>query len=516
MRERAPLSIAVLVTVALLMAFAPRYLEHWDEIQLELGMRRFDLGWHQPHPPGYVLFELAGKLFGFLRHPGRALTLVAVAAWITIVGRALPRRSPILVLFPLLFVLSPTLLTHGSTGRTYVVESVLWVSVLLLVSREGRWVPLTMGALVGLGGGFRPTVLIWGGFALAMMLWRRRRSLTARDVIEMLGALTAAVLVWTFALGVLCGGLDRYSELSAPLLRDNVFAKSMFARGPSAVLAERLLPMVLSLPQALGPFSVVPIILLVERVRRRSAELKELDPVLFGAAIAFAFYLVMIFDSDGYSLSYVLPILTWTILALSRVRLPRVAAVSIAALLVGWAFVPHGLFKTDGVVASRGRVTALIDTRLAAIDTLPAESTLIVTGVEHLNGWNFRLIMYERPNRAVLQVVPDWFFPHVTPAHPYMLARDLEPQAVGPDGLELSSLPYFDASKPLRHVVYAVPREAPARMDASCLMRVSALPTSRGEALPHLEVGPSLRVFARGGKLFCVGSDLTQPKSGGG
>jgi hypothetical protein len=503
-RDRLPLLATCAVTVALLAFLAPRHLEHWDEIQLELGMRRYDLAWHQPHPPGYVLFVLAGRVIGLITrvaHPGRALTLLAVVGWTALIAHALPpARRFLLALVPLLFVLSPTLLVHGSTGRTYVVESTLWVAILLLARTNARWTPLALGALSGIAGGFRPTVLIWGLCAIAAMVWSRRKSLTARASIELLAALAVTMLLWIGALAILSGGLDRYSELSAPLLRDNVFAKSIFVLGPAFVFTERLPLMVAMTWSALGPFLLVPVALLVVRVRRRSS-LEDLDPLLYGALVAFVFYLLLIFDSDGYSLSYVLPVLTWTLLALARIEL-RPMALAVPLLAV-WPFVPGGVIA---VFASRARLENVCDTRLSAIDSLPAESTLVVTGVEHLLGWNFRLIMYERPNRAVLQLQPDWFIPHVRPAHPYMAARDHQPRAFGPDGLDLSTLPYFSAA-PLRHVVYAVPKEATERLDASCMARATKLTTSRGETLPVLEVGPSLRVFARGGKLFCAGSE---------
>src|SRR5258708_11986240 len=34
--------------------FVGRYLFDWDSLQFALGMQRFDLASHRPHPPGYI------------------------------------------------------------------------------------------------------------------------------------------------------------------------------------------------------------------------------------------------------------------------------------------------------------------------------------------------------------------------------------------------------------------------------------------------------------------------------
>src|SRR6266550_508496 len=54
------LALAALFLAAHL-AFLPASLEDLDSINFALGVRHFDVAHHQPHPPGYPLFILAGK-----------------------------------------------------------------------------------------------------------------------------------------------------------------------------------------------------------------------------------------------------------------------------------------------------------------------------------------------------------------------------------------------------------------------------------------------------------------------
>ena len=501
MRARAvELAVAALLLSVICFALAPSYLEHWDEVQLSLGMRRFDLAWHQPHPPGYVLFVLAGRVLGKLTgvaHPGRLLSWIATVSISSFILIQLPLtlargvRVAFAVAVALVVLLSPTLLTHVTTGRTYVVEAALWTAALLLFVTRARGGVL--GGLLGVAGGFRPTLLVWG--VALLIAWAIGR--TRRELAEAAGAFLAGASAWVVALAILCGGLGRYVALSSPLLADNVFGKSMFARGVVPVLSERLPLMLQVLWLTLGPLLVGVVALLVVRARR--PELRRLDPLLYGAALAFVFYLVMIFDSDGYALSYALPLLAWATMAAATIVPPRIAGGAFAAMAVAWVFLPGGLGTHGSVPAARARTGERCAARLAAIESLPAESTLIVTGAENLSGWSFRMIMERAPSRPILQLAYDRFFPYLAPDHPYLAARELTPMAVS-EGVDLATLPYFTA--PLRYVVFAAPKEAASRIDRSCASHTRQLASSPGETLPVIDV-VAIRVHARGGRLVC-------------
>jgi len=516
--SRVALALALIVTTSALLALRPSQLEHWDEIQIELGMRRFDLVWHEPHPPGYVLFVLSGRALGFLTkvaHPGRLLSLLASLVWVTLVARRLPKATHALARWgfvlaaPMVLVLSPTFLAHATGGRTYLVESTLWLSILLLVSTappESRFAPLGLGPLVGLGGGFRPTVLAWGLAATAYFLYTRRARITRRQSLELVIALVGSVGVWVLALGILCGGLARYASASRPLLRDNVWAKSVFAKGPG-VLFERFPAMVGLLWDAMGPLLPIAAALIVFRViKRRESTLSPFDPLLYGSALSFLLYLSLIFDSDGYALSYAMPLVTWTILAGATwcvERRPLVVASSFATIVAVWCVLPLGLASKKSVPATRARLRARADARFAALRTLDASSTLVTTGQEHPWGFSFRMIQYEAPELALLQLAHDPYIVGLSSDRPYLAAIDRAPFGVGPDGVDLATLPFFSPTRPLRRVVLAVPKEAPIRMSPSCRAIARVLRTSEGEELPVVELGADLHVRVRAGRLEC-------------
>lgn len=501
--DRVSVLAAAALAAAGLTALSPRLMEHWDEVQLELGMRRFDLAWHEPHPPGYVLFVLAGRIVSWTGalHPGRVLSLLATLVWLALVARHLPESSrptrharPFVVASTVF--LSPTLFLYATTGRTYVVEAVLWVATLLALAAERR---TTAAALAGVGGGFRPTVLVFGVVALAGSSLRADRRSRARAAL----ALVASAAVWILALAILCGGLSRYLALSAPLLSGNVMSKSIFAIGPRAIFLGRLPLMLQSVWDGAGAtLLLVPFALLA---RRRSAAIRRLDPLLYGAGIAFAFYLLTIYDSSGYSLSYVLPLLTWTIVASSalvaeRAVRPLHVAALLTAVLALWLVLPGGMASERTVLAHRARVQARAAARLAELEKLPARSTLIVTGAETFVGWSFRVAMYEDPSRPTVQLSRDRFVAALTAERPYLAAVDRRTTAVS-DG-DVTALPFF-RDAPLRYVVFTAPAEVTARLDPSCIAAAKPVITTEGDSMPVLEPSATLRVRIENGRLVC-------------
>ncbi|MEK7784973.1 MAG: glycosyl transferase, partial [Chloroflexota bacterium] len=68
-----------LFTVLSRLPFRARVLYNWDAVQFALALREFDVAKHQPHPPGYVLYVLMGRLVdGLLHDPNASYVTLAV------------------------------------------------------------------------------------------------------------------------------------------------------------------------------------------------------------------------------------------------------------------------------------------------------------------------------------------------------------------------------------------------------------------------------------------------------
>src|SRR5882757_8262873 len=100
-----------------------------DSVNFGLALRRFDLSVHQPHPPGYYLYVLLGRLINGIVHDANlALVLLSIAASCGVIlmiykmvaewfGLREARLSSLIFLF------SPLAWFHGIVALTYSVEA---------------------------------------------------------------------------------------------------------------------------------------------------------------------------------------------------------------------------------------------------------------------------------------------------------------------------------------------------------------------------------------------------------
>ena len=169
-----------LVTLLSRWPYRARMLYNWDAVQFALALREFDIAKHQPHPPGYLLYVLLGRLlntwFGdpTFAYVGLAMLFSAgttlVVYWL---GTRLYDRVVASAAAALLAV-SPLFWFYGSVGLTYAGEAfgASLVAVYAYGALKGSSRALYLGALtLGLMGGMRQSVLVllfplWLGSAL--------------------------------------------------------------------------------------------------------------------------------------------------------------------------------------------------------------------------------------------------------------------------------------------------------------------------------------------------------------
>lgn len=201
--------------------FRSRFLYHWDSVNFALGLRRYDVLLHQPHPPGYFLYVMLGRLVHLVVGDANAslvwISVVAsgvAAVGIFSLGRTVWGRRCGAVA-ALLFLTSPLFWFHGEVALSYMVEVPLVTVIALLCYRHWTgaddrvWLSAVM---LGLAGGFRPDALV-----LLLPLWlastwrfRWRRTILAA------GLLALTVLAWFLPMVMLTGGFARYwAALSA-------------------------------------------------------------------------------------------------------------------------------------------------------------------------------------------------------------------------------------------------------------------------------------------------------------
>jgi hypothetical protein len=209
------------------------FLVNWDSVQYALGVRDFDLGAHQPHPPGYIGYEWLGGLVAHLTgNVPAALTLMSVvsgalapALLYVLARRMLPVRYALAA--ALLFGFSPLLWHYSGVALTYAPEVALSLPFVLLAhraSREARLVDLLgAAACFALLGSVRQSAILM----LAPLWPLALRPFPRRAKIGATAALVAGCLAWTIPLMWASGGPIAYVR-EARDLADLAVARTAF------------------------------------------------------------------------------------------------------------------------------------------------------------------------------------------------------------------------------------------------------------------------------------------------
>ena len=186
-----------------------------DSIQYVLGLLHYDVRLHQPHPPGYFLFVMAGRLanlvFGDPNRSFVALNVVfsALCVWVVfelgfeVFGRESGLAAAVL------FAVSPTVWFHGEVALSNMLDCFLVgiLAILCWKTLQGQHrVSYLSAAILGLAGGVRPNTLAFMFplflFSIARTGWRR--------IALSIAVLLVVVATWYFPMVHLSGGLTAY------------------------------------------------------------------------------------------------------------------------------------------------------------------------------------------------------------------------------------------------------------------------------------------------------------------
>ncbi len=234
-------------TAVLRLPFAARRMWDHDSIQFALGVERYDLAAHHPHPPGYPLYIAILKVLAACGVPsldgmvalsvlaeaiGAALMVLLVARLVggagagTKAGEApggerLDERAAVVAgLFAAaLYATNPILWFYGELPLVYAVEAGMTVAVAYAALRMGDGTGAFLGAcaLFALVGGIRQSTMILLAPLMMYGAWRawRRGRLPLRWMAVGAGVCGALVLAWFVPMCALAGGYGEYRRISA-------------------------------------------------------------------------------------------------------------------------------------------------------------------------------------------------------------------------------------------------------------------------------------------------------------
>jgi len=204
-----------LAALLLRLPFASRHLYHWDSVNYALSLERYDVRLHQPHPPGYFLYSMLGKLVNrVLPDANAALVAISIVFGALGIGAfyllALKLvNRPVAIAASLLALSSPLLWFEGEVALNYSLDFFLVsLTVLLLIKQwqgnRGLW--FWSAFALGVTGGVRLHDIVFLGplwlLALVRLNWKQR-------LLSLL-TLVMVVLAWFIPMTALSGGLSAY------------------------------------------------------------------------------------------------------------------------------------------------------------------------------------------------------------------------------------------------------------------------------------------------------------------
>lgn len=190
-RERLTFWIVAATCAATRFLAMARSLWDWDEALFCLGMRSYDVTSHHPHPPGFPVYIVAGKLVRLLVHSDfRALQAINLAAGVLLfpamflLARELRLRPLTATIAGALCAFFPNVWFFGGTAFSDVPSIVLVVFAVAMLLRGCRDANayLAGALLLALAAGIRPQNLLIGLVPGAMATWYRARA-SWRDVV---------------------------------------------------------------------------------------------------------------------------------------------------------------------------------------------------------------------------------------------------------------------------------------------------------------------------------------------
>jgi hypothetical protein len=195
--------------------FRSQFLYHWDSVNFALSLEHYDVRLHQPHPPGYILYSMLGRLINLVVHDANA-SLVWISLLSGVLGvvalywlGAIMFDRQVGTAAALLALTNPMHWFYSEIALSYALEFLLVTIVAGLCYLQftgSRRIWPWSAILLGVAGGVRQNDLVFlfpvWLLSLYDLSWRQRAA-----SIAILGMVVAA---WGWPMAALSGGPAGY------------------------------------------------------------------------------------------------------------------------------------------------------------------------------------------------------------------------------------------------------------------------------------------------------------------
>ncbi len=374
--------------LALHLPFLPPSLEDLDSINFALGLRQFDVSQHQPHPPGYPLFILLGKL---LHAAGlsevHALSLLGVVAGALAILALMAlfealdveaTSEPLTWLATLVVAVSPLFWFTAArplSDMTGLAAS-LGVQALLVTAASAGGV-IAAAFLAAFAAGIRSQV-VW--LTLPLLIFavaRLPRDARGRGAFGALLAYIAGGLAWAVPLVVISGGPAAYMKVFYSQGAEDLSGVAMLATTPTVRQLVKALQYGFVAPWGEWPLATGALILAAAGLVYMALRARR---ALLLLAVAFGPYLLFdLLFQETITTRYALPLIVPVgyLAVQGAAWLPRPLAVVLGlTLVVGGAYVSdramYGFASMDApAFRMLGDMHAAVHPDDAAVPTSP-------------------------------------------------------------------------------------------------------------------------------------------------
>jgi len=224
------------LTILTRIPFTSKLLYHMDSVHFALALKNYDITVHQPHPPGYFLYVMLGRLVNlFIKNANSTFIFISILfSGLTVmavyyIGKEIFDKKTGTIA-ALIALTSPNLWFHGEVALTYVVEAFFSSFVALMCWRilkgEHKYLWLSVIAL-GIAGGIRQNTVV---FLLPLWLFSVK-GVPLRKIIASIGLLGIVCLFWFIPMVWMTGGWHAYNEALRELWLFHTGHVSVFEQG---------------------------------------------------------------------------------------------------------------------------------------------------------------------------------------------------------------------------------------------------------------------------------------------
>ncbi len=228
--------IIFFVTIITRIPFTSKFLYHLDSVHFALALEKYDITTHQPHPPGYFLYVMLGRLLNLFIGDANTVfvTISIIFSGLTVVAiyylgkEMFDRKTGIIA--ALFAIASPNMWFHGEVALTYIVEAFFSALIAFLCWRiyKGEHKYLWLSVIVlGIAGGIRQNTLV---FLFPLWLFSIK-GMPLKKIIASFALLGIVCLSWFIPMIQMAGGYEVYREAFRELWLFNTGYESVFDKG---------------------------------------------------------------------------------------------------------------------------------------------------------------------------------------------------------------------------------------------------------------------------------------------